>query len=210
MKWKAPPIWRGSTVFVIGGGPSVAGADLCLNYEKRRRLFENHVIGVNNAGFLDEGVDILFFGDGKWHDWNKGRLKSHNTIIVTNNPKFENFPRIRCLARDGAFGLISKRRDSLKWNSSSGGAAIALAALLGAKKIVLIGFDMHHVNNKKNFHVEHLERNPINAPYKRHLKCFPFIAHDAKKLGITIINTTFGSAITAFPIQSLSEVLDAL
>ena len=208
MKWKVPPIWDGSIVFIIGGGPSVAGVDLCLSYEKRRRLFENHVIGVNNAGFLDKGVDILFFGDGKWYDWNAERVESHNAIIVTNNRKFEDFPRIRCLARDGTLGLVSKRKDTLKWNNSSGGAAIALAALLGAKKIVLIGFDMHHVNNKKNFHVEHLEKNPTNAPYSRHLKCFPFIARDAKKLGITIINTTSGSAIKDFPIQPLSEVLD--
>lgn len=51
-----PKIWRGQTVFIIGGGPSINDTPLHLLHGRR-------VIGVNNAYLLGPWVDVCWFGD---------------------------------------------------------------------------------------------------------------------------------------------------
>jgi len=193
-------------VFVIGGGPSVAGADGCLPYPLRLRLFNSNVIGINNAGFLDPGVDILFFGDRKWYEWNKDRVNLHNALIVTSHGSFEHFKRIKYLRRKTGSGFNS-RPPSLMWNRSSGGSGIALAVALGAKRVVLIGYDMK-LYKTKNFHKEHREKNPMTNPFPRFIKPFYKMKEEADQLGIEIVNTTPNSAIVGFPFVPLTEAIE--
>ncbi len=51
--WPIPKIWNKSTVFIIGGGPSLLDIDLSLLHDKR-------VIGVNQAYKLGNWIDILW------------------------------------------------------------------------------------------------------------------------------------------------------
>ena len=210
MKWEVPPIWMGSTVFVIGGGPSVIGADLCLTWEQRERLFSSHVIGVNNAGFLDDRIDVLFFGDAKWFNWNEERLNNHNSIIVTNNPRYEEHRRIKYLVRRNGIDARFKHADVLPWAGSSGGSAILLAILFGAKRIVLVGYDMRRVNDQKNFHREHQEGNPSHDPYRRFISRLNGIKRTAQRYDIIIVNATPNSALPYFDIVNLTDEIKRL
>ena len=54
--WIPPQIWKGQTVFILGGGPSLNEANLDLIHDRR-------VIGVNNAYQLGSWVDVCWFGD---------------------------------------------------------------------------------------------------------------------------------------------------
>jgi hypothetical protein len=54
--WRIPKMWKGQTVFIIGGGPSLNGTPLHLIHEHR-------VIGVNCAYMLGDWVDVCWFGD---------------------------------------------------------------------------------------------------------------------------------------------------
>jgi hypothetical protein len=96
-------------------------------------------------------------------------------------------------------------------NGNSGGAAISVAAQMGAKKIYLLGFDMK-LDEKENQHWHNIYRfNPnkkeTQMPFDKHLMGFPKIAEDAKRLGIKIINVNPESAIDVFPKVSLREIL---
>jgi hypothetical protein len=128
---------------------------------------------------------------------------------------------------------ISRKKGHVSWNKNSGGSAINLAYHLGAKKIVLIGFDMQAASHRgprdpadrarvtTHYHGCHrLEikeenqkkakkrvRDP-NAPYRRFLKGFPAIAADAEKLGIELVNTSLISQIKEIPKKSLKEVVN--
>lgn len=217
MKWRIPQMWSGATVFVIGGGPSVAGADLCLSYRQRRHLFSHRVIGVNNAGFLDNGVDLLFFGDAKWYDWNKDRVQQHTALVATSHPQFEHYSHILYLQRTNKAGYRFRSPDVLPWNGSSGGSAIALAAMLGAYRIVLVGFDMRSIAGVKNFHKEHLERptiqdsdsaDPYRPRFLRFLSKLEELKERLDRQGIETINTTPDSALTVFPFRRLTDVLE--
>jgi hypothetical protein len=107
------------------------------------------------------------------------------------------------------------------WNGNSGASAINLAYWLGAKRVVLIGFDMklpEDKHNKKaqthwhNFYEPKWDkRNAIlSNPYGRFMRHWPQIARDAKNLGLEILNASEGSALTMFPIVKMEDVCQDL
>lgn len=226
--WNPLPIWEGATAFILGGGPSLSNIDL-------NRLHNKHVIGCNNA-YGDpvknekgetieyiprDWVDICWFGDSNWFSFHLPYLKLFRGILATS--KFQIVEKhkhlgIKGFLRGRPFG-ISTESGYICWNKSTGASAINLATKLGAKRIVLLGFDMRIVDGKKNYHKDHILMGKIQGrfnrkyeekkddPFEHFLKAFPHIARDAEKLGIEIINATPGSAITQFPIVEPDEVL---
>lgn len=192
-------------IFVLGGGPSLLAAPLHL-------LHDRFCIAVNNAYTVVPWSQVLWFGDVKWWDWHKESLRSWPNSIATC---CQNARVIKEAAQMGISLIsynrmgrgLSKQPKYVSWNGSSGASAINLAYHLGAKKVVLVGFDMRRVDGKKNFHSDHKEAD--HDPFGRHLRAFPKIAPAASQLGLTIINATPGSAIPQFPIMSLEEAIAA-
>ena len=199
--WKIPKIWPDSTIYIIGGGPSVSKSPLHLIHNK-------NVIGVNNAYKLGKWVDICWFGDSRWFMWNKKELKNFKGLLVTCQRKLRNADGydIKSILKGRQAG-IDRRPQFVCWNGSSGGSAINLAYHLGAKKIILIGFDMQPINGKYNYHDDYLEKRTAVDPYKKFLIPFPVIAKAARKLGIEILNATPGSKINCFPMVNLEDII---
>jgi hypothetical protein len=149
----------------------------------------------------------------KWWNWHKEILLAGTMPIVTccENQKLRQElgqgkdARLVWWNRDGnrRDGLTTRPGNFVSWNRSSGAAAISLAHRWGAKRIILLGFDMRMVSGQKNWHDDHIEKH--HNPFHRHLKSFPAIARDARDLGIEILNATPGSAILDFPFTSVEE-----
>jgi len=205
MNWSAPKIWPDATAYIIGGGPSVNSTNLELIKGK-------HVIGVNNAYLLGDWVDVCWFGDCRWFDWHKKNLKRFAGLKVTCCERCIREPGINVLKRSTKRWGIEKNPNAVSWNLSSGGSAINLAVHFGAKRIVLIGFDMKRVRvevapgkfaDKANWHDDHPA--PDKNPYERFLRPFKIIRKDLEELGIECINATPGSALTLFPVMALEE-----
>lgn len=209
-------MWLDETVFVVGGGPSLLGMDL-------QPIHVCPVLGVNNAFELGLWVDVTFFGDKRWFEINKDRLLAHPSLVVTCNPwsMFTMMNRVKQLPKAGRNGLYWKGQDKLCWNQNSGAAAINLAVLLGAKRIVLLGFDMK-VDEAKgyrgghNWHAYHEQLNSV--PRKqiygdRFLDGFKRIKADLETMNselgteVEILNATPDSAMDLFPMVKLEEVL---
>src|SRR5690606_37197584 len=108
------------------------------------------------------------------------------------------------LKRDYRSG-ISDKRDTICWNNNSGAAAINLAALAGAKRILLLGFDMLP-EKSTHWHSLYGDVRTHRNTFNRFLKHFPNIARDAKKRRIEILNVSPNSAIEDFPKVSLKDV----
>lgn len=179
-----------------------------------KALHDKHVIGINNAYMLGDWIDCCFFGDCAWYLVHRLNLARFTGLKVTCCPRFAEKPEsrsegIKYLAKDGAHRLgISNNPSKVSWNHNSGAAAISLAVLFGVKKIVLLGFDMclnEKDNKTSHWHGSHGNKKP--PPFSRHLKGFPAIAEDAKRLSIEIINVNFDSAIKEFPKAQLRSLL---
>lgn len=200
--WRAVKIWPNSTVYIIGGGPSLKDFDLSLLKKKR-------TIGVNNAYKLADWIDVCWFGDSTWYDDHHEALDEWPGLKIHCCNRHENRPGTKRLLRGQPLG-IDPRPTHVAWNNNSGSSAINLAVHLGAKRIILLGFDMKFGEyGQNNWHNDHPKpRDPKNwDPYPKFLQPFPIIKQDAEKMGITILNATPGSALDIFPMVKIEDVL---
>jgi hypothetical protein len=243
MKWTVPPIWEGDDVWILGGGPSVTKQfgipDDIVNKVRTgesppsvyspymKPIHDCHVIGINVSYLIGDWIDMMFFGDAKFYLRYKQSLAKWPGLKVSCSPSTENVPWIKYLMRDPSRPQgISQRKNCVSWNQNSGASAISLAAHLGAKRIILLGFDMNvDPTGKKHWHNLYKSATPPPArgnippkrhkgrviakipPFSKHLRGFPEIARNAKAMGIEILNASPDSAITVFPKFSLKELL---
>ena len=198
--WKTVKIWPDSTVYILGGGPS-------LNITNLDLIKDKHVIGVNNAYKLGDWVDVCWFSDTRWFTWhqealrNFAGLKAHCSAVKS--------PFVKRLLRSKNKLGIDKNPRYVCWNMHSGGSAINFAYHLGAKRVILLGFDMKKIDIseklRSNWHEDHPSPDKKN-PYNKFLESFSFIKKDADNLGLEILNATLDSAITDFKFVKLEEV----
>ena len=211
--WIADNRWWHDDVFILGGGPSLNDVNFDLIKGK-------HVIGVNNAygdrisdnnGKLIEykcrdWVDICFFGDGRWFDWHEVWLRKFKGQIFSCATRARHLERIIYVQRGKSLGIEAKT-NAIAWNRSSGAAAISLAYHFGAKRIILLGFDMRMIDGKGNWHTDHKTSRKDASVYRRFKEVFKHIKEDADKLGVEVLNATPDSAIIDFKFVKLEDVI---
>lgn len=201
VEWNVPRMWEGASVYILGGGYSLLGEKLELIHDKR-------VIGVNTSFMLGDWVDVCWFGDTRWYDWNTVDLSEFGGLKACCCGALMDKPEVKVLKRGKSMG-IDIRPNFVSWNRSSGSSAINLAVHLGAKRIVLLGFDMKsNDRGEDNWHDLHKVKAHYNS-YPRFLEAFPLIRKDAVDLGVEIINSTMCSLIPEdiFPKIPLEEIV---
>ena len=204
--WSVPYIWHGATVVCIGGGPSLTAEQVEYCRGKAR------VIAINDAYKLAPWADVLYFCDDKWWMWHHKKLVEWQGMIVRLQGGKHDFgdPRIKVLRnldqRDG----LSDRQDGLHTGQNSGFQCINLAALFGAARILLLGYDMqvHMVGGlpKSHWFGDHPGGTSARV-YEHMLRHFPSLIAPLKKKGIEIVNCTPGSKLRCFPMMSLEDAL---
>ena len=214
--WEIPALWPGSIVFIIGGGVSLLKQDLSLIHNHR-------VIGVNQAYKLGPWVDACWFGDKGWYEENLPAISEYGGLIVTCAATLpeQRKARVKYVGRSKPSGIEIKRRNAIAWNGNSGASAINFAYWLGAKTIVLLGFDMQNPDDPKDtqshWHNDYEVRfdkkaGRLHDPYPKFMKYWPVIARDANQVGLKIINATVGGALETFerkPLEAICQDLSA-
>lgn len=231
MNWQVPRMWEDGDVWIIGGGPSVTKEfgipdEVVQSVAKGQSppnvyspymsfLHDKHIIGINVAYMLGNWVDMVFFGDKGFYLANQNGLALFPNLRVSCLPSMGNNSWIKCLPRDTEHARgISTSPKLVSWNGNSGAAAISVAAWAGAKRIILLGFDMK-LSPTKTQHWHNLygrgeikeDKKLMALPFARHLRGFDQIAKDARKMGIEILNCSPESTITQFPKYSLKELM---
>jgi hypothetical protein len=238
MRWMVPKIWEGGDVWIIGGGPSmpkqfsipeevvrsvVEGTSSPSVYSPYMSvLHDKHVIGVNMAYQIGDWIDVIFFGDCSFLDKHELELAKHPALKVSCHPRVQSRDWIKFLPHANHPRGISRAGNSVSWNGNSGAAAISLAVHAGAKRIILLGFDMCLVDNRQHWHGAYringkapdAKKNKQNRivtvaeTFERHSICFPMIAQDAKKYGVQILNASPESQIKEFPKCTVQDILN--
>jgi uncharacterized Rossmann fold enzyme len=89
---------------------------------------------------------------------------------------------------------------------NSGYAAVNLAVHLGAKRILLLGYDMQLGPNKQeHWHKDH--RNKSQSAYPIFRKRMAAMVEPLGKAGIDVVNVTRRTALETFPLMALEEAL---
>lgn len=201
----------------IGGGPSLTPAQV------ERVRGRARVIAINNAYLLAPWADVLYFCDDKW--WAQyghgAKLGAWQGLIVRLDGGRGDFgdPRIKVLRNYGRIGSndlgregLCAQRDGLYHGQNSGYQAIGLAVHLGAKRIVLLGYDMQAklegAQLKTHWHADH-PGGTSERVFDQMLPNFDALVKPLERRGIEVLNCTAQTRLRSFPVRALDEVFPA-
>lgn len=233
MIWQVPRIWENGDVWILGGGPSVPkqfgvpdnvvdgvikGTSPASVYSPYMSFLHNkHVIGINVAYLIGDWIDMVFFGDVGFLLKHEQGLANFPGLKVSSHPRADKYDWIRYTPRDNSHPRgISDNPNLVSWNGNSGAAAISIAVNAGAKRVILLGFDMKCDKENQHWHdlygrLENAKkrdpRKPYRLPFERHLRGFEFIEKDARRRGVEILNACPDSAIRQFKKVSVKDLI---
>lgn len=197
-----PKLWPGQTVTLIAGGPSLTVADV----EAVRG--QTRVIAVNDAYKLAPWADVLYAADRQWiEDWHQGvpDFAGMKYSIESANPTTRADWTV--LRNTGPEGL-ELDPSGLRTGSNSGYQALNLAVHLGAASILLLGFDMGNDGTQTHWFGDH----PVHriSPYAQMCAAFETLVDPLKSVGVSVVNCSRRTALTAFPCAPLKTELARL
>ena len=198
MLWKTLPLWKGRTAYILGGGPGLLAVDL-------ERLRGERIVAVNNAFKVAPFSEICYFKDFVWFGWNAEELRLFGGMTVTSCYKFKRSSWIRVL-REGHRSPFDTRRGRINRGTNAGFEAACLALKLGARKLVLLGFDMRVVEGKANYHDEHRREVGEHLYSFQYSPQFYIVRDFCDAQGIPVFNATPGSELEHFPIIPIEEI----
>lgn len=200
------PDWTGLTVFILASGPSLADAPV-----ERLRGGPWRVIAVNRSWERAPWADLLHGCDLQFWAHYGGvpkfaGLKSCTDKAVLRRPWGVNHISVdrRCdtmlLDRPGVIG----------WGGNSGFHAVQLAALFGARRIGLVGYDMT-VRGGLHWHGAHPSglHNPTEKNVARWRRVLDAAAPVLAARKIEVKNCAPGSALEAYEKCSLIDATGA-
>ena len=213
-----PKLWSGSTVYIIGGGPSLNA----LGKEGLKKIYDEkkkgaYILGVNKA-FTLMGTqtkplcDAVFFGDNRFYIQQKEHLKKFNGLKFTAaNLTVNDDDYLYIYRANEYFTMIPGK---IGWDNNSGNAAINLAARLGAFQIVLVAFDMGITGKNTNWHTDNASekvRKKRVTPqyYEKVVKRIDYAAEKLDAMGINVINTNPNSGLKCFLNIPFDEWIDS-
>jgi len=197
--WRAPRLFDGRGVLVIGGGASIREAGQGDVIADLARL--TPTIAINDAFLLAPHADVLYWADARWCGWNRPDLARHHGLKVTRSAASDPGAHEAMLI-GWERTLPYSRNPSRVAGFCGGGNAINLAALMGAAAIVLVGFDMR----PGNWHDRH-RRPPVAGQHEERFR--PAIERMAPELaadGIIVVNATPESVLGCFATIDLAAV----
>jgi len=213
--------WDGETVACIASGPSTTEEDL-----HRVKSHGIKAIVVNDMYLVAPWADVVYFADCRWWEWHhNGVAKKWDWMeftaeeqraafgafagqkcTIANTGMLVGDPEVFMLKNGGHLGL-SESKDALFTGSNSGYQAINLACLAGAKKILLLGYDLGFHKNRSHSHNGHPIKNTSAAHYSGWASNFFSLVEPLERLGIEVINCSRQTTLKAFRREALESIL---
>lgn len=198
------PDWSGETAAIIASGPSLKKKDVELLRGRAR------VIAIKKCVEYAPWADIVYGCDGPWWRGVQGLMKFQGLKLA--------FEPTVCGSEYGIKKVeIDKFRDRFLFDKvgkvgsggNSGFQALNLVAQFGAKRIILLGFDMQgddgaHWYGRNNWA---MCNNPMQINYQRWQRSFESAAFELSKRGIEVINASRNTALKCFRVQPIETAL---
>lgn len=202
-RWTIPREWDGETAVILGGGPSLKKSQLDIVKARGYRR-----VAVNDAGLVfDPDADVLCWGDPQWFTWNHDQLKLHRgkykitwrLMGLGTSIQFEQ------LAHPPMPPYVSFDPSGVRCNNSGMGG-INIAALFGAKRIVLLGFDMRCVDGQNHWHNRHKTPTAEHRYPELYVEPMAWAAKEYAAAGIEVLNCTEFSNLKGYKYVSLAKL----
>lgn len=167
------------------------------------------VVAVNTTFQKVPTADVLYAGDRSWWEeylpkvqagfagecWTVNRWIAHNAGLC--HVEHSDEPGL-----SPVFGRVHS-------GGNSGYAAIGLAYLFGAKRILLVGFDFQDSYGMSHWHGDHPKALNQDRPYQGWLERLPPLIEGLKDVGVEVVNCSIETAIpeTVVPRADLNSCL---
>lgn len=188
--------WRNRTAVILASGPS-------LTVEQAQAVTHLPSITTNSTHELAPWADVHYACDFLWWRLNYSKVQHKSSCWTQDRMSAERYG-INWVRQDAKPGLGTT---NLRVNGNSGFGAINLAYLFGARRILLLGFDMREVKGRKHWHADHPAPCVQSMPFKEWLHKGALLAKELKVAGCEVVNCTPGSALTVFPLSTIEKEL---
>lgn len=173
-----------------------------LTYQDVEYCRDKAQVWVVNDGYkIAPWADLLYAADTDWWEYHEGvqSFKGQKWTVSHEAAKKYNLKHIDYKPKE----KWSNSPDWIATGGNSGFQIVNLAAIKGAKKIILLGYDLGYTD-KKHWFGEHPSKINRSSNYgewiKRWNEAKPFI-------DVEIINCTLNSNLKCFPMGELRECL---
>lgn len=192
------------TITVIGGGPTAAAASVA-------ELARFPAIAVNDGYRLHPSCEAVYAADRAW--W-KGHIQQIDKTCSEATRRFcpDDYT---CRSFGLEFRAVSTRgglsRDHFTLNAggaigNSGAQAINLAWLAGARRILLVGFDMARGRGKDHWFGDHPDGIRRESPYHVFVQGMWELARDLAADGVQVLNASPDSQLKYWPRITTAEL----
>ncbi len=180
---------------MCASGPSLSEQD--INYIKGKGI----VVVINNTYKLAPWADILYACDTAWWSAYPEALKFSGKKVSVQHKHSE----VELWNHNNKLNGIGD--DMIRTNSgNSGQHALNMVYLMGAKEIILLGYDFQNTNGMTHWHGNHKHGLGNGAAHEPRIKHMNIAAQDLKERGVKVINCTRETALTCFERKNLEDV----
>lgn len=193
--WEVPANLFVGDVLILGNGPS-------LKHHWINACPWMNTIAINDAYLRAPRADVLYFADEGWYKSHKEHLDVYEGPLAVTRSRFDrdNSCRLGSKLRvvDRSWGCGISRSPSHLAGFDSGSNAINLAYLGGAKRVLLLGFDMR----PGHWHSRRYEDDCPDTHYADwFMPSHRAMAEALQDTDCEVINITPDSALTCYPTQ---------
>ena len=176
--WTCSPDWPGETVYIVGSGPSLLGADL-------EGLRGRRVIAVNNAIERVPFADLMFFADTQWYRAYAYMLASYKGTMVTVSPSVR-VAGVKVMRQIKPPPGLADEPNAVIMLRTSFQSAINIAVHRGAKRLVFIGLDGKAADTgRTHFHKPHPFKMRADV-WQQQRQCLEPVAAELAARGIDV------------------------
>lgn len=188
------------TVAIIASGPSLSPDQ--VDYVQGKAF----VIAINDNWEIAPWADMLYACDAKWWDWHPQAATEFQGWKLTQDEETALRLGIDCIECNKEAEGLSDNPRMIHGGLNSGYQALNIAYLLGARKIVLLGYDMKiSRNGSAHWFGDHPDK--VRSTYESFIEKFPSTLPQLRRAGCEVFNCSTDTALDAFPVKPLETVL---
>jgi hypothetical protein len=168
------------------------------------------VIAINDAWRMAPWADVLYGCDWRWWLKHRGAPDFAGIKVTLSNSvgHLDAYPDIKVLENTGTEGF-EHRPSGIRTGRNGGYQAINLAVHLGARRILLLGYDMKAgADGRLHFFGDHEDWPTRPGIFEGvFLPQFSALVQPLQDKGIEVVNCTPGSALVVFHVKQLEDAL---